>query len=602
MSITRLWLFPRLGPVDSWTYFGYFIHPARLLNTGYHYFFSPFINPDTAKLFSPKEVMYPDSRLPWTMVGALIYHLFPPLVANYVLHLSFYYATILSVYGALKYTVGKRSGLIAAVLLGTYGYFIVSQNWDYVEVAVLAYFSLTVFFLTLAIQVKWWRLALFGAGYCYGSMIFSNTVAVFLTPALTTYYFLSNYRYRKHPLLASIGYSVLGLVGVTLFFGAISKVITGNLFFFMPAVRFIFASTKDGYGYSPPGWVVSLNEHQWMWLPFLISCTSFICIVWSSIQSQHKGTLVHSLPIFSVTFLLCVLPSIFLELKGQGVLRIVYYASYLIPPMFLALGEQVSLVLERLNQQIAGSLIAGIVILQIFTFRQLLYRMVGQGFSYSAALVDVQNLMHGTYALVIAVIVVLLGLRLILKGNTTKYKRWVSAKLILVLTLLGFYYCFNFQALFTLFSSGNGAWNRLFYSSIPEDSMLATIQAQNILKEIDPKGQFLFWFNDEPEFQMYSMVFSSSAATFRLIGREFPSINFIKGTPNSEVRTQDLKFQFDKSPKVVLLSQKSNVVQQANAALSSIGFTSNLVSSYDIAQGDIRFKMTIIEVSKKSLP
>ncbi len=588
LSITRLWLFPRLGSGDSWIYFGYFIRPVQFLNAKCY----PLLT---------KEFVYSDSRLPWTMAGALVYHLFPPLVANYVLHLSFYYATVLSVYGTLKCTVGKRSGLLAAILLGTYGYFMVSQNWDYVEVAVLAYFSLAIFLLTLAAKLERWRLALFAAGCFCGAMVYSNITSVGLTPALTIYYLLSNHRYRRNPILPSISYSILGLMGVTLFFGLINYAINGNLFFFMPAINYAKVAGPHSQGsIVEPGWSISLNEHRWIWLPFLLACTSLICIVLSYLKSRRDRALAECLPIFSVTFLLCLLPHVFLEIRGLGVIRLPYYASYLMPSTFLALGEQISPMLDRLNRRATSGLIAVIVILQIFIFRQLLYRMVAQGFSHSAALADIEPLMQGIATLVFTVIVVLLLLRLISsRANAAKKLRhWVTLRLILMVTVLGFYYCFNFQALFTLFGSDNGAWSRLFYSSIPEDSMLAVVQAHNILREVDPEGELVFGVEQAnlpvSSTIVLSTISSSSLAPTRLISSKFPQLDYY-----AKPRINQVKLHCDKLPKLLILSQKTDVVQQANTSLASIGFTSKLVSSYDIAQGDIHFRMSIVEISEK---
>lgn len=575
LSITRLWLLPRLGHPDSWTYFRLWTRPIQFYSAGSSYF---------------------HSRLPWTMAGALVYHLFPPLVANYVLHLSFYYATVLSVYGTLKYTVGKHSGLLAAILLGTYGYFIFSQGWDYVEVAVLAYFSLTIFLLTLAAKLERWRFALFAAGCFCGAMFYSNIISVGLTPALIIYYFLSNHRYRRNPILPSIGYGLLGFMGVTLFFGLINYAIAGNLFFFMPSINYAKVAGPHSQGsIVDPGWSISLNEHRWMWLPFLLSCTSLICIVLSYLKSRRDRSLALSLPIFSVTFLLCLLPHVFLEIRGLGVIRLYYYASYLMPSTFLALGEQISPMLDRLNRRAASGLIAVIVILQIFIFRQLLYRMLAQGFSYSAALADIEPLMQVIAALLTTVIVVLLLLRLVSSRASAakKLKQWVTLKLILMVTLLGFYYCFNFQALFTLFGSDNGAWSRLFYTSISEDSMLAMVQAHNILREIDPEVQLEYWFQ-ENESPIFGMIRFDPIARDRTIGLKLPSLN------NSvKASFYEAKARLGNFPRLVLLSRSPDIMQQANASLASIRFTSNLISTFDIGRESIRFKMIIVEIDEK---
>src|SRR5882672_8706265 len=72
LAINRSWIFLNGGSVDSWIYFGFF----RNLREYQHIY---------ASANSPHLGFYYDDRLSWILPGYLIYQLFPPLVANYIL-------------------------------------------------------------------------------------------------------------------------------------------------------------------------------------------------------------------------------------------------------------------------------------------------------------------------------------------------------------------------------------------------------------------------------------------------------------------------------------------------------------------------------------
>src|SRR5246127_2027628 len=96
------WLFAystsSFGFIDPFIYFGYFLDLTQHLRTFKGAYFS--------------------TRLTWTVPGAIVYHVFSPLHAAYVLHLALFYLATLSLYVILQITVSRRAALVAAILMG----------------------------------------------------------------------------------------------------------------------------------------------------------------------------------------------------------------------------------------------------------------------------------------------------------------------------------------------------------------------------------------------------------------------------------------------------------------------------------------------------
>ena len=102
------WLFAyatsSFGFIDPWVYFGFFF--------------------DLTQHIRSFKGAYFTTRLTWTVPGAVIYHLFSPLTATYVLHVALFYGAIFSLYLILKITVSRRAALLATLLMAFHSYFL----------------------------------------------------------------------------------------------------------------------------------------------------------------------------------------------------------------------------------------------------------------------------------------------------------------------------------------------------------------------------------------------------------------------------------------------------------------------------------------------
>src|SRR5262249_34743869 len=148
------WIFTGPGWIDPWVYFGFFRH-----------------------LVEYKSVLFPKlyygSRLAWILPGYVAYHVFSPKVANLVLHFTFYYVAIFSLYALLKRATTSANALLVTVLLGSYSRFLAAIGWDYVDGAGIAYFLLALALVARATE-KGPRLWLLTGGAAAMAMCYTN--------------------------------------------------------------------------------------------------------------------------------------------------------------------------------------------------------------------------------------------------------------------------------------------------------------------------------------------------------------------------------------------------------------------------------------------
>ena len=315
MLINQVWIFNRNGLIDPWVYFGYFIRLKQYL------------------------IAFPDayygSRLSWILPGHLAYSFFPPLVANYVLHLGFYYLATLSFYLILKPSVGRRAAFLASASMGCYSFFLLAIGWDYVDGAGIAYFLMTVLMISWAARTQNWTTWMVLSGVFFGALIYTNFVWLALSPSLVTYYVLIHYPHRRQKTKTFINVAafLIGILAITLLLGSVNYAVGGNFFFFMPSVNLVLSSL----GKLTP---LRINWHQWapnapwLFLPLVVLVGSTITLTLSKFRKSFEQA--DAVPLQAI-FVISCLSMIFLEVKGIGVLQTPFYASYIIPSMFLAI-------------------------------------------------------------------------------------------------------------------------------------------------------------------------------------------------------------------------------------------------------------------------
>jgi hypothetical protein len=545
------WIFRYIAEqrfIDSWVYFGYFLDlPTHL------------------KVF---PATYYGSRLAWILPGYVVYRSFPPLVASYILHLGVYYAAVVSLYLTLKHTVGRRPALLSAAAMGCYTYFLWAVGWNYVDGAGIAYILLTTMALTYAAQRQrpWIWLILSGA--FYGGMIYSQIFLVAVTPALLLYYLVSNRNEQRYPLKLASLFFPLGFLAVSLLFGAINYKLGGDFLFYAPSVRFAIGSGSGPSHYTVP-FQVWRNWATWLVFPgvALFGSVASILVAWK-LRSERRARF---LILFQLYFLICSSIFVLFELKGNTVLQLPYYASLLIPPVFLSVGALLAPVMDRFCSGHFVLMVSGEVAILLLSARFLVGSKLSNWTSFHAPLLLVLLALMG-------------GALLFLKEGSVKTVA-LSLPFFLALALV------NGSKLH--FGEGllNGSTSYFDLNttnfSVSQQGLSAVVQSVHVIQTFERNGKTLFWYRiTEPTREFYRSVSASYLWAYRLVNERFPSL-----APGGDT-FQELVA----NTQVVVLSNEKDAFQMADLALSQVGLRAQLLAERRIQEGQIGWNMILIKV------
>lgn len=570
----RSWIFTPAGYVDPWIYFGYFHNLDQYLKVFTRTYFA--------------------TRLPWILPGYLSYKLFPPLVANYVLHLGFYYIAVFSLYFILKQMVSSRAALVTSILMGGYPFFLGAIGWDYVDGAGITYFLLTMLFLTLAAKTlprQKWQLSLqrdesrvmtlslgtatmlFLAGASAAAMMLTNMFLVFLTPALIIYYLLTNRNGQRNPLIISLLFLLLGFVALAVLLGSINVVAGGHSLLFSPNLYYGLNLLIQPNPWKAPdcSW---LSRATWLVLPSLVFLTSIISLAWSARHRPREreaprpnSTVYLPVFIFSLTYIVTALIMALMELAGSPALQLYYYASYLIPGMALAAGAQISPLLNRLDTKRFIWLIAGLIVLLIIPLQPAFHRLVVSHLNLSGIL----------YPLIAA------ALLTICLALTNRRAIGVVARSAAILLFA-----------LTSFTLASSAPDIDYSDSQREQTLLAVHQSIAEYRPFNSSGDLRFWYSsDEPLGNVYRAVASTDLWIYRLVNESFPALDDMLHPG------EGIKVKIPEGTKIVILSSQENVVDRADASLESLGLRARLLGQKRIMQGTIDFVMTFIQAEPR---
>lgn len=580
------WIFAPSSFIDSYVYLGYF------------------------RNFSQHVMAFGDTyygtRLPFIIPGYICYNIFPPLVANYVLHLGFYYMAIFSLYFIVRITVNRRAALLAALFMGFYPYFLAATGWDYVDGAGIGYFLLTVLLLTLVARSprvnqpenqnhyssarlsKKGGLLLFLAGTSVAAMIYTNTFLFIMAPSLVLYYLVLTQPRSWNLLLKSGLVVVYSVILTTLLLGAVNVAAGGSFLFFIPSIL-VAGSLLIG---SNP-WLITgytwLLQVPFMVFPSFIFLTSFLSIIVSLVRVKSSLFTINSLlqvaraNIFSLCHLLNFLFMLILQLLGKPSFQLQYYASYLMPTAFLAAGAQLSAPLSRLSRSrytvlatITIFLLAGAYLIYCYSpFHELMNRADSVWYVFAmlvfgALCLSIAGKSRGTANTLIVGIAVLF----FTSANITILPTDANVKLPICYSpfiRLPMSYCTCKQ-------------QQLNYPAV--------IKSDDAIRTYDTTGNLRFWYNvAEPLGDLYLSIASTRLWAYRLINDRFPEI-VEPDYPFCEHKSANV--QIPPGTVIVILSDDKDAFLKANASLGLLGLQAKLIGTEQITQGPVSFTMTFI--------
>jgi hypothetical protein len=333
LLINNNWIFnPPSDFPDSWFYL-----------TNFRHFF------DFAPNY-PSNIHYFVERLTWNLLGYGFYHVFTPIVANYLLHLLVTYTAIFSLYGILLRLFGHQTALITSLILGGYPWFLRAVGWDYLDGFGIAQVLLMLYLLIWATQANWVQAKriLFAAGVVFASLLISNLYWVGFVLSFVVVYYYANAKYQRHNLLVSAIWIFLGSFALVVVLALFYKLVTGNFIFIANSLSFTVRLSRAAaqnnfnlrkyYGLMPPYW------HA---LPLLVAVMSIFTLLRKPSDPQRRW----QLRMVIIGYLLAYGFLVFYHFYSLIYLNVYLYSSYLIPAAFICFGALAAPTLQKLSVQ-----------------------------------------------------------------------------------------------------------------------------------------------------------------------------------------------------------------------------------------------------------
>jgi hypothetical protein len=533
------WLFAyatsSFGFIDPWVYFGFFF--------------------DLTQHIRVFKGAYFTTRLTWTVPGAVVYHLFSPLTATYVLHLLLFYCATLSLYFILKITVSRQAALLATILMAFHSYFLWSVGWPYIDGAANTYVLLTAASLAFAarsIRPKWWLVV---AGALAAKAFYCQFFLIVFSPLIFGVYYFARKEMGNRRSSAQWKPFALGFALVTVAFGLFNMIINGRFLFFINSVGTAakLVINHNPYNDSTYGW---LSGATWLVLPAIVTTGAIICVLRRrSILSLPNAEF---LLFWQRYLLLSVLIMVFWQIVGQPVLQLSTYASYLMPAVFLALGSQITIVTSRLGKVTLALIYAGVFV---------------SGILPSAIRIDsplMLALQHHPMLIpsatgVIAVVAI------------ARELRHLGGFAILVLSI-------SLATLSAATSTRTWAHGALPHDEASQKSaMLAIVDSVRLTKELDPADSLYFWYDVNARLgRLHRSVASTYLWAYRLQSEDFPGFG-PKAPPAGR--------------RILILTENTTLaMEQAQASLHNAGLAAAVVTQRKIQEGPFRWDVIEIQI------
>ena len=544
LRFDRTWLFAysasSYGFIDPWVYFGYFLDLTQHLRAFKGAYFT--------------------TRLSWILPGAAVYHIFPPLIAPYVLHLALFYAATVSLYLILKQTVSTRTAILGTLLMGCHAYFLRSMGWDYVDGAAITYMLTTLCALTYAAKSAQARPRLVAVGALVALTLYAQLFLIVFSPLALGYYQFARREHQRDPVVAGWKPFAWGFAGITAILGTFNMVVNGRFFFFINSMGMAakLVVNHNPYNDSTFRW---LAQATWLVLPLVALLGAILCL-----RRRH---ILLSVPnaaflLFWQRYLvLSVSMMVFWELIGQPVLQLSFYASYLIPASFLALASQMESTLRNLSRRQFLLLASCALFLSLLPFW-----IPGQ----SQLTWELQR--HPLLFPILAGIASVAVIRKPIRHTSTLGVPLLCVALAILTAV-----------------NGTRTWGRRGQVDDPafqEQAFLSIVDSVRMIQELDPKGNLFFWYDGDAKLgRLYRSVASTYGWSYRLQSESFPEVGS---------RMPPL------GRRIVILSEDAKGdLEKAEESMHKLGLGVRVVVQRTVHEGPFNWSMTEIELTSQTM-
>jgi hypothetical protein len=458
-------------------------------------------------------------------------------------------------------------------MMGSYTFFVREIGSNYVSGAVITYLLLTIFFITISAKSTNWKLFLGAGGACFASLIYAHMFAIVFVPFIIAYYIMANHHWKVDNSVIRFLYFIAGMGVITIIYGAINVILTGNWFFYSAQLNSLiyYSNLASSSTETTLSYIFRLDS---LILPeiFFVVCGISLLIL-NYYKKDNKN--IFSL-FFSICYILIFIMFFLIDLRGNPVLGLAFYNCYLIPFIFLAMAYPVSLILN----EIKGHLLNLFLILSVFLFSLplIIYNFI----PFSSPIVK--------YTAIFAFGLCLFIITLKSKLEKINFKKILLPAILVVLCAT--YIIFN-CCLYT-----SNAYTDIDFHNIDsqENGYIAIMDSVGIINQGISIDKVRFWYNINETNEngyyggLYGSINSVYLWMYTYISQDFPNID------KSKFETP---FYWPQPPpKVVILSTDANAFQEAQDSLNAIGYNATFISEKTVKQGKIDFNITFINIAK----
>lgn len=566
LALNPGWIYSRLHN-DPWLYFG---HMQNF--------------PGLSRAFGD---LYPASRLTILFPGVLAYQLFPPVLANHVLHLGLYYLALGSLFYIVTQTVGRRAGFVCCLICGCHFFFLEAVGWDYSDGFIVAYFLAALACLTRAIRAPTWRGWLSLAGVMACAMVIANITAAVLLGLLVAFFIAWNRKHRRVPLVgAAVCFAGSGL-GLLLLLGFVNWLINGRFWFLASQFEFARKATPNATNAFHTDLRIWIDGAYWLVFPALATLGAvgrLRQLLWNRDRVERWAWLAHRrrriAVLWHVQLLLVVAVLLSLQLGTQyAFLQHWFYVSFLVMPLaFLSLSETWSAWLKRINLATYRGFCAALSV----------------AFVVSAVLPWLGNA-PGTWGVPAKIVALgLVGFTGILPFIARPQLRFGMAAAVTLASLNGV--CRH------EFLTKTGAPSQPQASQIRDANQAldaerpkafrAIYECTQIARQLDRQANVWFWFDmNEPLGPVFNSASCTQWLAQRYINREFPAIL-------KPIRPKNPVFQPGR--KIMVLSADPQAPEKALDSLRAQGVTAKACEQHAVGEAPIVFTVSVIEVLSRA--
>jgi hypothetical protein len=324
MSIANSeWLYNPIGWIDPWVNVGYFLqYSDPQFGAGY----------------------YKAARLSWIIPGFIAYHVFQPIVANYVLHMGCLILSVLFLYLTIARLLGKAVAFAIAACFAVFYPIHGSGGWDYQNAAAGAFYMIAFYMLTRAVLSKQPGWPAIGAGAAYAAAVYATIGFVNLAPILVFHCFaLYRHQFARFPswrYVLRIGVWVLfGALALTVLLGLVNVAVGREFIFFREllelVVSFLQNSQKQAAWWLPwsKGWFLNVSYlgHLALGVAVLVGC--IVCTILGILGWRFNAIAVS----FQAQYIFIALLWVVWQSLGQTAFEPEYFAYPIYPVLFFGL-------------------------------------------------------------------------------------------------------------------------------------------------------------------------------------------------------------------------------------------------------------------------